>query len=212
MGRFQSESQQQPDYELLSDGQLMRRVRDDDFDAFEALVRRHHHSVYGVAYRMLGDATEAEDLTQQTFLRIFNAAGRYEPSARFTTWMFTIVRNLVFNELRRRGSREHVSIDSSEEGGDGIGQSRQIPDMASLSPDAVMLHAELESEVQAALETLPEQQRMAMVLLRYEELSYEEIARTLQTSLASVKSLVFRARETLRTRLKKYLNFTATNA
>lgn len=183
----------------------MLRVREGDAGAFEVLVRRHQHAVYGTACRMLGDATEAEDITQITFLRIHRAAPGYRPTARFTTWMFAILRNLVFNESRRRKrQRGHVSLDAPVELSDET-TTRQLPDPTQATPDADALQRELESQIQAALQSLPEQQRLAMILLRYEDLSYEQIAEVLHTTVPAVKSLIFRAREVLRGRLKKYL-------
>lgn len=187
------------------DTDLMLRVRDGDGGAFEALVHRHQHAVYGTACRMLGDAAEAEDITQLTFLRIHRAAPKYRPTARFTTWMFAILRNLVFNEARRRKRhRGHVSLDAPAEFA-GDSAPRELADPVQTGPDAEALQAELESQIQAALQALPEQQRLAMVLLRYEDMSYEQIAEVLGTSVPAVKSLIFRAREVLRVRLKKYL-------
>lgn len=183
----------------------MLRVRDGDSAAFEMLVRRHQHSVYGTACRMLGDATEAEDITQLTFLRIHRAAPKYRPAARFTTWMFAILRNLVFNEARRRKRhRGHVPLDAPVEFADDTA-TRDLPNPAQATPDAEALQIELETQIQRALESLPHQQRLAMVLLRYEDMSYEQIAEVLGTSVPAVKSLIFRAREMLRGRLKKYL-------
>lgn len=183
----------------------MLRVRDGDIAAFEALVHRHQHAVYGTACRMLGDPSEAEDIAQMTFLRIHRAAPKYQPTARFTTWMFAILRNLVFNEARRRKRhRGQVSLDAPVEFSDDAG-TRELAHPDQAGPDAEALQAELESQIQAALQTLPEQQRLAMVLLRYEDLSYEQIAEVLGTSVPAVKSLIFRAREVLRVRLKKYL-------
>lgn len=183
----------------------MLRVREGDGAAFETLVRRHQHAVYGTACRMLGDTSEAEDITQMTFLRIHRAAPKYRPTARFTTWMFAILRNLVFNEARRRKRhRGHVSLDAPVAFSDGSA-TRELAHPNQAGPDAEALQAELESQIQAALQALPEQQRLAMVLLRYEDLSYEQIAEVLRTSVPAVKSLIFRAREVLRIRLKKYL-------
>lgn len=192
------------------DTDLMLRVRDGDTAAFETLVRRHQHAVFGTACRMLGDASDAEDIAQMTFLRIFRAAPKYRPTARFTTWMFAILRNLIFNESRRR--KRHgilVSLDAPPPFSDDDAP-RELPHPHQTGPDAEALQAELESHIQTALDALPEQQRLAMILLRYEDLSYEQIAEVLHTSVPAVKSLIFRAREVLRVRLKKYL--AATNS
>jgi RNA polymerase sigma-70 factor (ECF subfamily) len=167
----------------------------------------HQSAVIGTCTRMLGNPHEAEDVAQQVFLRVWKAAPRYEPSARFTTWLFTIVRNLVFNESRRRSRRPNVSLDAparGDEGGDGA--SRDIPDAKSRPADAAALQAELEQAIDRAIAALPEQQRLAVELRKYQELPYEEIAVVLDTTVPSVKSLLFRARTQLRESLREYLD------
>lgn len=181
---------------------LMRRVREGDMKAFEELVETHQLRVIATVARMIGDETDAEDIAQQVFVRVWNSAQRYEPSARFTTWLFTIVRNLVFNELRRRKRHPAVSLEADEEGN----PSHQPADHTAVSPDGALLEEELQGAIQAAIDSLPEQQRMAIVLRRYEELPYEEIGRILDLTVPAVKSLLFRARSELRERLKKYLH------
>jgi RNA polymerase sigma-70 factor (ECF subfamily) len=153
---------------------------------------------------MLGDELDAEDLAQQVFLRVWKSAPRYEPSAKFTTWLFTIMRNLVFNELRRRKRHATQSLDAVPEGGDR--PAAQAADHTAKAPDTTMLDAELQDAIQAAIESLPEVQRMAIVLRRYDEFSYEEIGAILDLSVPAVKSVLFRARTELRERLKAYLD------
>ncbi|MDP9292029.1 MAG: sigma-70 family RNA polymerase sigma factor [Verrucomicrobiota bacterium] len=176
----------------------MRRVAQGDTTAFEQLIEAHQTRVVGTVAKMLGDDRDAEDLAQQVFVRIWNSAPRYRPTAKFTTWLFTIMRNLVFNELRRR--KRHDAVRSTDEE-----SAREIATDAP-SPDGAFLTVELERAIQAALSALPEAQRMAIVLRRYEECSYEEIAEILGLSLAAVKSLLFRARADLREQLRKYLD------
>lgn len=190
--------------EAISDIDLMEAVKSGDHRAFETLVRRHQRSVYGTVCKMLGDETEAHDITQQAFVRIFRAAKSYRPEAKFTTWMFTIVRNLVFNEFRRRQKHSHSSLDAPAAHGD-TSEPTQFPMPGGATPATDLLQIELEREIQSALDALPEQQRLAMVLLRYEDMSYEDIAGVLKTTVPAVKSLIFRAREVLRGKLKKYL-------
>ncbi len=185
----------------------MVRVAAGDHAAFATLVRRHEGAVFGTAARMLGDPTEAEDITQQAFLRILKAAPGYRPEAKFTTWMFTIVRNLVFNESRRRGRHTHASLEAPAMYAD-TSTPVQFEDVHATPPDADVLQRELESEIQNALAALPPQQRMAMILLRYEDMAYDEIGRVLNLSVPAVKSQIFRARETLRERLRRYLGAT----
>lgn len=179
---------------------LMQLVRDGDAGAFEELVRRHQHAVVGTVAKMLGNPSDAEDIAQQVFVRIWKSAGRYTPQAKFTTWMFTITRNLVFNETRRRRRKPTVSTDEREELMREVVEDRHGP-----SPTEVALQAELERAVDAAIESLPEKQRLAVVLRRYEEMPYEEIAEVLGLSVPAVKSLLFRARTQLKEQLGRYL-------
>jgi RNA polymerase sigma-70 factor (ECF subfamily) len=194
-----------------SDVELMQRIASGDEAALRRLVERHQNMVFATALRMLGDRTEAEDITQLTFIRIYRAAPGYRPEAKFTTWMFTILRNLVFNESRRRQRHAHESLDAPRYGADedapALGELVTTSGRADETPTPAgeMLQRELEDAVQEALDTLPEQQRMAMVLLRYQDLSYEEIAAVLNTTVPAVKSLIFRARDALKQKLAKYL-------
>lgn len=184
-----------------SDITLMLRVRDGDLEAFETLVTRHQHSVVGTAAKMLGGAADAEDIGQQVFVRVWKHAARYQPSAKFTTWLMTITRNLVFNELRRRRRSQQVSMDADE--GETI--RHQFVDEQAAPPSEEILDSELQEAIDAAIASLPETQRLAIVLRRYESMPYEEIAEVLKTSVPAVKSILFRARTELKARLKKYL-------
>ncbi len=179
---------------------LMMRVRSGDIEAFERLVELHQHAVVGTVAKMLGNPSEAEDIAQQVFLRIWKSASRYEPQARFTTWLFTITRNLVFNESRRRRRKPTVSVQEREEAGLPVAE-----DLHGSKPDDDLLRAELEASIDRAIEALPEKQRLAVVLRRYEEMPYEEIGAILGMSVPAVKSLLFRARTQLRDSLRKYL-------
>jgi RNA polymerase sigma-70 factor (ECF subfamily) len=152
---------------------------------------------------MLGDEMDAEDLAQQVFIRVWKSAPRYEPTAKFTTWLFKITRNLVFNELRRRRRHGTQSLDAE---GDDDHLPLQAADTSSKAPDTAMLDAEMQSAIQTAIAQLPEMQRMAIVLRRYDEFSYEEIAEILSLSVPAVKSVLFRARTELREKLRQYLS------
>jgi len=179
---------------------LMERVGKGDHSAFRSLVERHQDAVVGTVAKMLGNYSEAEDIAQQVFLRLWKHAKHYRPDAKFTTYLFTITRNLVFNESRRRSRRKEVSSDAREENSNLTVQAS--PDC---QPDAAILQAELQIKVDQAIAALPEVQRMAVVLRQYEQLSYEEIAEVLNLSVSAVKSLLFRARTTLRESLASYL-------
>ncbi|MEX2577864.1 MAG: sigma-70 family RNA polymerase sigma factor [Verrucomicrobiales bacterium] len=180
---------------------LMVKVRDGDMAAFESLVEIHQRAVVGTVAKMLGSPSEAEDIAQQVFVRVWKSAPRYEPRAKFTTWLFTITRNLVFNEVRRRNRKPTVSADEREEE-----SHRVIEDNQTASPEENVLHAELEAAVDRAIQALPEKQRLAVVLRRYEEMPYEEIGKVLSMSVPAVKSLLFRARTQLKSDLGKYLD------
>jgi RNA polymerase sigma-70 factor (ECF subfamily) len=183
-----------------NDIQSMQRIGAGDTVAFEELVERHQRLVVGTIARMLGNSADVEDIAQQVFVRVWKSAKRYVPRAKFTTWLLTITRNLVFNELRRRSRRAELPLhlDAEEE-------ERQIKDEHSPAPDASLLEQELQQAIEKAIALLPETQRMAVLLRRYNELSYEEIAVVLGQSVPAVKSLLFRARLELRTRLSRYL-------
>lgn len=183
------------------DHALMARIGEGDHEAFRELVERHQHAVVGTVAKMLGNPSEAEDIAQQVFLRIWKNAARYRPDARFTTYLFTVTRNLVFNETRRRGRKREVSMEEREES-----SHQQIAAASEHRPDAELLQEELRQAVDAAIAALPESQRMAVVLRRYEGMPYEEIAEVLGLSVSAVKSLLFRARTTLREALQDFLD------
>jgi RNA polymerase sigma-70 factor (ECF subfamily) len=188
------------------DKALMVRIAQGDEVALRMLIEKHQGAVYGTIAKMLGDAVEAQDLAQQVFVRVYRAAGSYKATAQFKTWMFTIVRNLVFNEHRRRSRATLISLSASEnDSSSGPSQGLDLPDMANKTPDDAVLQQEMLRKINDAILALPEQQRLAIVLRRYDEFSYEEIAEILKTSVPATKSLLFRARETLRVALQHYL-------
>jgi len=183
------------------DVELMARAGAGDHEAFRQLVERHQNAVVGTVAKMLGNASEAEDIAQQVFLRLWRHAKRYRPDAKFTTYLFTIARNLVFNETRRLSRRKEVSSDEREENSHSSIAADPVR-----QPDNELLQAELRAAVDQAIAALPEVQRMAVVLRRYEQMPYEEIAKVLDLSVSAVKSLLFRARTTLKESLKGYLD------
>ena len=186
------------------DAALMLLVKEGDRDAFAALVEKYKQPIMNLAYRTLSDATEAEDLAQHVFLQVFKSAHRYEVSARFSTWIFTIARNLCLNEIRRRSRHLAESLDEMCPENEDL-PLRQVEDVKNYSPPDALLQSELEEKVGLALAELPEKQRTALLLCRQEELSYEEIAAVLDCSLSATKSLIHRGRETLKQMLKPYL-------
>ena len=186
--------------EDAEDVRLMRLVARGDTSAFEQVIERHQALVAGTAARMLGSNSDVEDIAQQVFIRVWKSARRYVPRAKFTTWLLKITRNLVFNELRRAKRRAQVPLQSDP----GI-EEFPLKDETNPAPDAALLEDELQRAIEEAIMQLPESQRMALVLRRYEQLSYEQIAEVLDLSVPAVKSVLFRARTELRSRLSKYL-------
>jgi len=189
---------------LDPDAHLMLRVKRGDLEAFEELVNKYKQPVTNLVCRMLGDATEAEDLAQNVFVQVYKSADRYRVSAKFTTWLFTIARNLCLNEIRRRSRHPAESLDAPHPEREDQ-PLRQFEDAKTFSPPDALLHGELDQKIQQALSELPENQRLAILLCRQDELSYEDIARVLGCSLSATKSLIHRGRETLKQKLKPYL-------
>jgi RNA polymerase sigma-70 factor (ECF subfamily) len=187
--------------EDADDVRLMQLIGRGDTVALEELIEKHQALVAGTVARMLGSNSDVEDIAQQVFIRVWKSAHRYVPRAKFTTWLLKITRNLVFNELRR--AKRHANIPLQTEPGT---DDPPLKDEANLAPDVSLLEAELRSTIEGAILELPETQRLALVLRRYEELSYDQIAEVLDLSVPAVKSVLFRARTELRSRLSKYLS------
>jgi RNA polymerase sigma-70 factor (ECF subfamily) len=183
---------------------LMLRVKRGDDAAFAELVDKYKQPVMNLAYRILRDATEAEDVAQNVFLQAYKSAPRYEVSARFSTWLFTIARNLCLNEIRRRSRHPTDSIEAAGPDADDL-PTRQFEDRKTALPTDAALEGELAQKIDAALAELPEIQRTAILLCRRDDLSYEDIAKVIGCSLSATKSLIHRGRETLKQKLKPYL-------
>ena len=181
---------------------LMARIAKGDTDAFEILVNRHQTSVLNLVYRFIGDRTQAKDLAQEVFIRVWQAAKTYKPEAKFTTWIYRITANLCFNELksaRRKKLFQFLRSDADNE----IHGEKDFPD-GSPSPEDLLLAKERSHQITKALQGLPENQRMAVILKRYDDLSYEEIARVMGCSVPAVESLLVRAKRNLQKKLAPY--------
>ena len=189
---------------LDPDAALMLRVKQGDTAAFTGLVEKYKQPVMNLAYRTVRDETEAEDLAQTVFVQAWKSAARYQPTAKFSTSLFTIARNLCLNEIRRRKRHPAESLDQTRDDADDQ-PLRQIEDKRIAAAPQALLRGELEQKVDEAVSALPENQRTALWLCRQEELSYEEIPAGLGCSLSATKSLIHRARETLKAKLKPYL-------
>jgi RNA polymerase sigma-70 factor, ECF subfamily len=187
------------------DVRLMLQVRDDVQGAFEVLVERYQHRLVGVLIHLVGRIEEAEDLTQEVFLRIYRARKGYRPRAKFSTWLFTIANNLALNHLRGKG-RSPAAAQGIE--GTGSQELRPIVERVAAregTPSAQMRQVELSDVVREALDVLGEDQKLAVLLNKFEDMSYAEIAEVMGRSEPAVKSLLARARNHLREQLEPYL-------
>ena len=186
------------------DAALMLRVKRGDRAAFAGLVDKYKQPVMNFIFRSLRDEIEAEDLAQNVFLQAWKSRIRYRQTAKLSTWLFTIARNLCLNEIRRRSRHPAESIEEAH--AEHEDQPRQqYEDKSQMAPPDKLLQGELMQKIEEALAELPEAQRTAILLCRQDELSYEEIAQTLGTSVSATKSLIHRGRETLKQKLKPYL-------
>jgi RNA polymerase sigma-70 factor (ECF subfamily) len=179
---------------LDPDIELMLRFQKGDTAAFEQLVNKHTRGLLNLVYRYLGDASRAEDVSQEIFVKVYRARKKYEPKAKFTTWLFRIAVNHCLNEIRSRKNQPSLSAPLQD----------LLEEPEGEKPDARLSRSELQRAVKAAIDALPENQRMAVILSRYEDMSYDEIAEAMGMSLEAVKSVLFRAKENLKMALSKY--------
>jgi RNA polymerase sigma-70 factor, ECF subfamily len=178
---------------------LMLKIAGGDEYAFRILVERHQTSVLNLIYRFVGDRTKSQDLAQEVFLRVWQAAGRYEPKAKFTTWLYRIAANLCLNELKTSRRKRWLRFFQGDTDEQRVGED-DLSD-GSPSPEDILLAAEQSRRITDALQQLPENQRLAVILRRYDDLSYEEIARILGCSISAVESLLVRAKRNLQEKL-----------
>jgi RNA polymerase sigma-70 factor (ECF subfamily) len=179
------------------DAELMLRVKEGDGASFGLLLEKHRSPVVHFLYRMVQNQAVAEELAQEVFLRVYRSRSSYEPTAKFTTWLFRIATHLALNSLRdgkNERLQERLDRDSAEM------PTRQVPDNKP-SVEQKMVYQVRLAEVRHAVAALPEKQRAAVLMHKYEEMEYSQIARVLRCSESAVKSLLFRAYETLRARL-----------
>jgi RNA polymerase sigma-70 factor (ECF subfamily) len=180
--------------ERISDEDLMARTAAGDEYAFEFIVQRHQASVSNLVYRFMGNRAEAKDLAQEVFVRVWQAAKSYKAQAKFSTWIYRIAVNLCLNELKSSGRRKWISRFSGEEEQEvGI---ETLSDQSASAED-LLLAGERSRKISEALQSLPKNQRMALIMKKYDDLPYREIARILDCSVSAVESLLARAKENL---------------
>ena len=179
------------------DAHLLRAYGEGDEEAFAQLFERHYDRVYRLAYRYAGSATDAEDLAQRVFLKVMQAASTFEPRARFTTWLFRVTANECLSYIRSRQRSLELT---------GVEGAAELQVSQTVDPAEEVLRDELAREVRAAVLALPERQRLAVVLSRYEGLSYAQIADALGVSVQAVKSLLNRAHTALREKLRRSID------
>ena len=188
------------------DVQLMLRAKQGDDGAFTQLVKAYQDRLTNIFYHMLQSQEAAEDLAQDVFLRIYRARHGYLPTARFSTWLFRIANNLAINSRRAKGRRKEINLAGSESGPLGVRPTEQLAlEKSGLMPTRQLDRSELQVVVQQAMEQLNERQRMAVLLHKYEDMSYEDIAEAMDLTTTAVKSLLSRARENLRQTLESYM-------
>lgn len=187
------------------DIRLMLRVREDDSSAFAELVELYQHRLVTILNHIVGSLEEAEDLAQEVFLRVYRNRKKYHPRAKFSTWLFTIANNLALNALRNRQRKPSVPLSVRDSGPLGPRPEEQLLHDSSAMPTKKVQQQELVTVIQKALETLNERQRMAVVLNKFEDMNYAEIAEVMGLTVKAVKSLLSRARENLREALKDYI-------
>ena len=187
------------------DIRLMLRVRDDDPAAFSEMVGVFQHRLVGLMYNLVGNADEAEDLAQEVFLRVYRSRKKYSPKAKFSTWLFTIANNLALNALRNRKRMPSVLLNVSDSGPLGPRPAEHLVQNRDAAPSSSLQQAELAARIRMALDKLNERQKMAVILNKFEDMGYAEIAEVMGLTSKAVKSLLSRARDRLRVELQDYI-------
>jgi len=190
--------------EERSDAEIMLRVRAGDQSALDYLVQKYRRPMISFMYRMARNTAAAEDLAQEVFLRVYRSRESYEASAKFTTWLYRIATNLAVNHARdTRHERPEFTV-SLDEPDEDTGTTLELPD-GSLTAEQAMMQRERMQAIRRKVEALPEQQKLAVIMHKYQQMDYKQIAEVLKKSESATKSLLFRAYETLREQLKEYL-------
>jgi RNA polymerase sigma-70 factor (ECF subfamily) len=187
-----------------SDAEIMLRAKTGDQSAFDYLVQKYRRPMVSFMYRMARNTAAAEDLAQEVFLRVYRSRTSYEASAKFTTWLYRIATNLAVNHARdTRHERPEVQV-SLDEPDEESGTTLELPD-GSLTAEQAMVRRERMLAIRSKVEALPDQQRLAVIMHKYQQMDYKQIAEVLKKSESATKSLLFRAYETLREQLKEFV-------
>jgi RNA polymerase sigma-70 factor (ECF subfamily) len=181
----------------LTDAEVMLRVKAGDESAFEYLVQKYRRSMVGFMYRMSHNAAAAEDLAQEVFLRVYRSRSGYEASAKFTTWLYRIATNLAVNHARDTRNERPEKMASLDEPDEETGSTMDVAD-GSPTAEETILRRERMSAIRAKVQALPERQRVAVLMHKYQQMDYKQISEVLKLSESATKSLLFRAYETLR--------------
>jgi len=193
-----------PGPDSQTDADVMLRVKAGDQSAFDFLVQKYRRPMVSFMYRMARNSAAAEDLAQEVFLRVYRSRETYEPSAKFTTWLYRIATNLAVNHARdTRHERPEVQV-SLDEPDEESGTTFELPD-ASLNAEQAIVRRERLLAIRKKIEALPDQQRLAVIMHKYHQMDYKQIAEVLKKSESATKSLLFRAYETLREQLKDFI-------
>ena len=205
IGHAAAESAAMPAYSSgLTDADVMLRVKAGDESAFEYLVQKYRRAMVGFMYRMSHNAAAAEDLAQEVFLRVYRSRTGYEPSAKFTTWLYRIATNLAVNYARDTRNERPEKMASLDEPDEETGTTMDVAD-SSLTAEEAILRRERMAAIRAKVQALPERQRLAVLMHKYQQMDYKQIAEVLKLSESATKSLLFRAYETLREQLKEFV-------
>ena len=186
---------------IVSDEDLMLECRKGDMGAFELLVRRYQDPLINYINFTINDYHRAQDLAQETFIRVFKSASRYEPKSTFKSWLYTIATNLSRNEIRNRARRKTYFLEDIVDENEDVYHSEYMEDTR-FQPDILLEKKERQQLIKKTLKQLPENQRVALTLVTYQELSYEEISEILDCTVGAVKSLIHRARQNMKKMLK----------
>lgn len=184
----------------MNETDLIQRFKDGDEEAFRILVEKYHRQIFDLCFRYVGNQEDAEEVAQDVFIRVFNARASYEPKAKFSTYLYRVAVNLSLNRIRDRKRRRVVALESIFHL-----DKAQTPGSSPFRPDQILEQNELQTLIGNAIESLPPNQRTAVLLKRFEGLSYEEIAEVMECSVSAVEARLHRAKLNLNKRLRRFM-------